>query len=59
RGDLNAGAFIAFWLREGKVQAGMNANIWDVVDPIRELIHRGTPVDSVALGDENVELGSL
>ena len=59
RGDLDSGAFIAFWLRDGKVQAGMNANIWDVVDPIRELIHRGAAVDSAALADENVELGAL
>ncbi len=59
RGDLTSGAFIAFWLREGRVQAGMNANIWDVVDPIRELIQRGTPVDRAALGDESVELSSL
>lgn len=59
RGDLTSGAFIAFWLREGRVQAGMNVNIWDVVDPIRELIQRGTPVDRAALGDESVELSSL
>lgn len=59
RGDLSSGAFIAFWLRGGVIQAGMNANVWDVVDPIRDLILRGTPVDSAALADENVELGSL
>ncbi|MDO8732554.1 MAG: FAD-dependent oxidoreductase [Actinomycetota bacterium] len=59
RGDLDSGAFIAFWLREGRIQAGMNVNIWDVVDPIRELIQRGTPVDSAALSDEQVELDSL
>ena len=59
RGDLDAGAFIAFWLREGRVLAGMNANIWDVVDPIRELIHRGTAVDSSALADDNVDLAAL
>ncbi len=59
RGDLEAGAFIAFWLREGRVLAGMNANIWDVVDPIRELIHRGTAVDRAALADESIELSAL
>ncbi len=59
RGDLNSGAFIAFWLRDGRIQAGMNVNVWDVVDPIRELIHRGTPVDTVGLSNESVELGSL
>jgi len=59
RGDLDGGVFIAFWLREGRVLAGMNANIWDVVDPIRELIHRGTAVDSAALADESIELSAL
>lgn len=59
RGKLDIEGFIAFWLREGRILAAMNANVWDVVDPIRELIHRGEPVDSGALSDVNVELGSL
>lgn len=29
RGDPAVGEFLAFWLRSGRVQAGMNANIWD------------------------------
>ena len=59
RGDLSSGAFIAFWLREGRIQAGMNVNVWDVVEPIRDLIQRGTPVDINALSDESVALASL
>ncbi len=30
--------FIAFWLREDRVVAGMNVNVWDVTDPIQRLI---------------------
>src|SRR5207248_8645659 len=30
RGDRDAGEFVAFWLREGVVLAGMNVNVWDV-----------------------------
>ena len=30
--DPNAPEFLAFWLRDGAVLAGMNANIWDVND---------------------------
>ena len=30
--------FIAFWLSGGRVVAGMNVNVWDVADPIAELI---------------------
>ena len=33
--------FIAFWVADDHVVAGMNVNIWDVVDPIRELITSG------------------
>ena len=30
--------FIAFWLRADRVVAGMNVNVWDVTDPIQQLI---------------------
>ena len=30
--------FLAFWLREGRVLAGMNVNVWDVADEIEALI---------------------
>ena len=36
RGDPADGAFIAFWLADGVVVAGMNANVWDVTDPIQQ-----------------------
>jgi len=29
RGDLAARQFIAFWLRDGRVRAAMNVNVWD------------------------------
>ena len=32
------GEFIAFWLVDDRVVAGMNFNVWDVNDAIRELI---------------------
>ena len=38
RGDPAGGEFIAFWLSGGRVVAGMNVNVWDVADPIAELI---------------------
>ena len=37
-GDVAAREFVAFWLREGRVLAGMNVNVWDVAEPIQELI---------------------
>ena len=56
RGDLQAREFIAFWLRNGRVVAGMNVNIWDVVDDIKELIRSGQTVDPARLADPDVPL---
>ncbi len=59
RGDLHARAFIAFWLRDQRVVAGMNVNIWDAIEPIQELIHSGERVDAATLADLGVPLGEL
>lgn len=40
RGDLAVREFIAFWLKDRRVLAGMNVNVWDVSDPIKALIRR-------------------
>src|SRR5690606_29522703 len=29
RGELESGEFVAFWLRDGRIVAGMNVNVWD------------------------------
>ncbi|MFF7592929.1 NAD(P)/FAD-dependent oxidoreductase [Kitasatospora purpeofusca] len=59
RGDPATREFIAFWLSEGKVLAGMNVNIWDVTDPIRSLIRSGREVDPTRLADPEVPLGDI
>jgi 3-phenylpropionate/trans-cinnamate dioxygenase ferredoxin reductase subunit len=41
--------FIAFWLKDNRLLAGMNVNVWDVVDPIKAMI--GRIVDPEALAD--------
>ena len=51
RGDVAGREFIAFWLSGGRVLAGMNVNVWDVTDPIRELVRSGRTVDPAALAD--------
>ena len=38
RGNPDGGEFIAFWLADGRVTAGMNVNVWDVTEPIQALI---------------------
>ncbi|GAA2569589.1 MULTISPECIES: NAD(P)/FAD-dependent oxidoreductase [Streptomyces] len=59
RGDAAKREFIAFWLKDGRVLAGMNVNVWDVTEPIQRLIRSKTPVDTEALADPRVPLESL
>lgn len=59
RGSRDAGEFIAFWLKDGRLVAGMNVNVWDVNDHVRALIRSRRPVDVPALGDSETPLESL
>ncbi|MBL7257175.1 NAD(P)/FAD-dependent oxidoreductase [Paractinoplanes lichenicola] len=59
RGDLAAREFIAFWLVDGRVAAGMNVNIWDVADQIGDLIHSRAAIDPERLADPGLELAAL
>ena len=59
RGDLEAREFIAFWLKDGRARAGMNVNIWDVTDSIKNLIRSGRPVNADALADPGTSLEEL
>jgi 3-phenylpropionate/trans-cinnamate dioxygenase ferredoxin reductase subunit len=59
RGDPRAREFIAFWLAGDRVVAGMNVNVWDVVDPIQQLIRERVPVEDRALADPDVPLAEL
>lgn len=59
RGDVGKRQFIAFWLHEGRVLAGMNVNVWDVTEQIQHLIRSGRPVDPEALSDPSVPLTSF
>ncbi|MFJ2769724.1 NAD(P)/FAD-dependent oxidoreductase [Streptomyces sp. NPDC087300] len=59
RGDTGKREFIAFWLRDGRVLAGMNVNVWDVTEPIQELIRSGHKPDPDALADPSTPLASL
>jgi 3-phenylpropionate/trans-cinnamate dioxygenase ferredoxin reductase component len=59
RGDVAAREFIAFWLSGNRIVAGMNVNVWDVTDPIKELIRSGKDVDTARLADPDVPLDQL
>ena len=51
--------FIAFWLKDGRVLAGMNANVWDQGDAIKALVRGGATVDADRLADPSVPLADL
>ncbi|MGW2056033.1 NAD(P)/FAD-dependent oxidoreductase [Streptomyces sp. NPDC001840] len=59
RGDAGKREFIAFWLKDRKVLAGMNVNVWDVTEDIQRLVRSDEPQDPDALADPAVPLGSL
>ena len=56
RGDVPGRVFTAFWLRDGQVLAGMHANDWDAIDPVRAIVgaERG---DHSRLPDVRLPLG--
>jgi 3-phenylpropionate/trans-cinnamate dioxygenase ferredoxin reductase subunit len=59
RGDVDAREFIAFWVKDGRVLAGMNVNVWDVIDDIQALIRSKAQVDRDRLADPDVPLTDL
>jgi 3-phenylpropionate/trans-cinnamate dioxygenase ferredoxin reductase component len=59
RGDPATREFIVFWLTGNRVVAGMNVNVWDVIDPIQRLIGERVAVDDRRLADPDVPLAEL
>ena len=59
RGDPATREFVAFWLLEGRVVAGMNVNVWDVTDAVNSLVRERLPVDERRLADPDVPLDAV
>jgi 3-phenylpropionate/trans-cinnamate dioxygenase ferredoxin reductase subunit len=59
RGDVKAREFIAFWVQDRRVVAGLNMNVWEVNDAIRELIRSGEQVDPDRLRDPDIPIEQL
>jgi NADPH-dependent 2,4-dienoyl-CoA reductase/sulfur reductase-like enzyme len=57
RGDLASREFIAFWLRDGSVNAAMNVNLWDDGDALQALVDNQTKADPQQLRE--ADLASL
>jgi len=59
RGDPASREFLAFWVADGRVVAGMNVNVWDVNDDIKALITSRKLVDAARLSDPDVALADV
>jgi 3-phenylpropionate/trans-cinnamate dioxygenase ferredoxin reductase subunit len=60
RGDVAGREFVAFWLDgDNRVLAGMNVNIWDVLDDVKALIRSKSPADPDKLADPQSPLADL
>jgi len=57
RGDRAGGEFIAFWLRDGRLRAAMNVNVWDHGTALGKLVNAQATVTPEQLRD--ADLGSL
>ncbi len=56
RGDPTERAFMAFWLSEGRVLAGMQVNRWDTIEDVKTLIRSRATVDPRDLADPRRDL---
>lgn len=59
RGDKENREFIAFWVADGRVVAGMNVNVWDVNEEVQRLIRSQAVVDPARLSDGNIDLSEV
>jgi 3-phenylpropionate/trans-cinnamate dioxygenase ferredoxin reductase subunit len=59
RGDREGGEFMAFWLKDRRVIAGMNINVWDVNEQVQALIRSRREVERELLASEEISLEEL
>ncbi|TFC96293.1 MULTISPECIES: FAD-dependent oxidoreductase [Cryobacterium] len=59
RGDRAGREFMAFWVADGQVVAGLNVNVWNVNETVQRFIRTGVRVDASRLADESIALDEL
>ena len=59
RGDREKLECIVFWLKDRKVLAGMNINVWDQTETIKALVRCGRRVDTADLANTDIELADV
>lgn len=57
--DVGADSFVALWLAEGRVVAGMHGNAWDLKKPIDRLVSAQAQIDGGRFSDPGVPLEEL
>lgn len=59
RGDRQKLECIVFWLKDRRVLAGMNINVWDQTETIKALVRCGRRVDTADLADLDTVLSDV
>jgi 3-phenylpropionate/trans-cinnamate dioxygenase ferredoxin reductase subunit len=59
RGNSDTLEFIAFWLKDRRLIAGMNVNVWDVTSEIQSLIVSGRQLDPARLSNPAIPLAEV
>ena len=59
RGDADGLKVIVFWLRQGRVTAAMNINVWDVAEDLKAIVASGRRADPDRLADPSIPLSDL
>jgi 3-phenylpropionate/trans-cinnamate dioxygenase ferredoxin reductase component len=59
RGDVAKREFVCFWLKDGRVCAAMNANIWDEAEALESLVRKRPVVDPARLADAGTKLADV
>jgi len=59
RGDVSGWKFVAFWLDQGRVVAGLSLNVPKTTKPVTALIHSRELADVGRLTDASIPLADL
>ena len=59
RGDVHARRFVALWVADRRVVAGMHANEWDATEHLDALVTSGRTIDLERLADPTIPLAEV
>jgi 3-phenylpropionate/trans-cinnamate dioxygenase ferredoxin reductase component len=59
RGEPATREFVAFYMTGDRVSAALNANVWEVTEPLKALVTSKRPVRDAQLADSGVPIDAL